>query len=89
MYAEDGGSGRVGRVRNWWYVPVGTEVLAEDAIVRLAYFAVLRGGESVTVICSTMIGTYDKFEVLGECEADNGEHALERVIGVINSVIIG
>jgi hypothetical protein len=47
MYAEDGGLSRVGRVRNWWYVPVGTEVLAEDAIVRLAYFAVLRGGNQL------------------------------------------
>jgi hypothetical protein len=36
-----------------------------------------------------MIDTYDKFEVLGECEADNGEHTLERVIGVVNSVTIG
>jgi len=89
MHVEDGWLSRVGRVRNWWYVPVGTEVLAEDAIVRLAYFAVLGGGESVTGICCTMIDTYDKFEVLGECETDNGEHTLERVIGVVNTVTIG
>jgi hypothetical protein len=43
------------------------------------------GRKSIIRIRSRVYGTYDKFEVLRKCKANNGEHTLERIIGVIDS----
>lgn len=74
-------------------------MLAQHRVVWFHEFAVLHGHEmkqeDIEIFSGPIArakttlkerrGTYDKFEILGECEAQDGEHALERIRGIIDA----
>lgn len=62
-----------------------TEMLAEDGVVRFAYFASLCSPTNETRLEKRLKSTYNEFEVLGESKADYCEHAIKGIIILVNS----
>ena len=78
-------------VRDWGYIPMHAEVLAKHRVIWLAGFATLKvtkkEGGKWTVIKKNKEQTYDVSNLFRKGETQNGEHALERILMLINSVI--
>ncbi len=70
-------------IRSWGYVPVHAEVLAENGVVRLAWFATLPAkGQGMKR--RRMKITYNVSDIFRKSKTKNCQHALEGILMVVD-----
>ena len=74
-------------IRNRSNVPVHAEVLAENRVVRLAWFAALRkNGRWMNEDCQGVKVTYKVFDIFRKGKTQNCQHALEGILMVVDPI---